>query len=63
MFRYYFDKYENRCQQFIYSGCGGNDNNFETRAECERSCPAGTSPSTESTTSSTGTTEPADGEV
>ncbi|XP_037086588.1 papilin-like, partial [Pollicipes pollicipes] len=38
--RYYFDDTSKRCQQFIYSGCGGNLNNFETRSECERSCPA-----------------------
>ncbi|XP_037086585.1 papilin-like [Pollicipes pollicipes] len=38
--RYYFDDTSKRCQQFIYSGCGGNSNNFETRSECEGSCPA-----------------------
>ncbi|KAH3692856.1 BPTI/Kunitz domain-containing protein-like [Dreissena polymorpha] len=26
------------CQEFVYGGCGGNRNNFQTRAECERKC-------------------------
>ncbi|XP_072523632.1 WAP, Kazal, immunoglobulin, Kunitz and NTR domain-containing protein 2 [Salminus brasiliensis] len=28
-----------QCQPFIYGGCGGNENNFETRETCEDSCP------------------------
>ncbi|KAH7730490.1 thrombospondin [Aphelenchoides avenae] len=36
--RYYFDSYSGKCHVFIYSGCGGNPNNYETREECERSC-------------------------
>ncbi|KAG5832242.1 hypothetical protein ANANG_G00289010 [Anguilla anguilla] len=27
------------CQSFIYGGCGGNDNNFESKEACEESCP------------------------
>ncbi|XP_052248054.1 carboxypeptidase inhibitor SmCI-like [Dreissena polymorpha] len=26
------------CKEFIYGGCGGNRNNFQTREECERKC-------------------------
>ena len=26
---------------FIYGGCGGNRNNFETKQECEKVCPFG----------------------
>jgi hypothetical protein len=28
-----------QCEPFIYGGCEGNANNFETLAECERACP------------------------
>ncbi|GIY93653.1 carboxypeptidase inhibitor SmCI, partial [Caerostris extrusa] len=36
--RYYFDHEQGRCLKFIYGGCGGNANNFETERECENSC-------------------------
>merc|ERR1712000_402908 len=26
------------CQRFTYGGCAGNENNFVTQAECERTC-------------------------
>jgi hypothetical protein len=28
-----------RCEEFIYGGCGGTANRFESRAACERACP------------------------
>ncbi|XP_077407249.1 WAP, Kazal, immunoglobulin, Kunitz and NTR domain-containing protein 2 [Vanacampus margaritifer] len=28
-----------QCQSFIYGGCGGNDNNFESKETCEEMCP------------------------
>ncbi|CAK9814021.1 Ppn [Anthophora quadrimaculata] len=37
--RWYFDPSENRCMPFYYTGCGGNKNNFESRAACETDCP------------------------
>ncbi|XP_076348776.1 uncharacterized protein LOC143246253 isoform X2 [Tachypleus tridentatus] len=36
--RYYYNPNYNGCRQFIYSGCGGNNNNFETKVECEDAC-------------------------
>ena len=34
---FYYDKDENKCKEFIL-GCGGNGNNFESMAECEKKC-------------------------
>ena len=36
--RYYFDQDEGQCKVFVYGGCGGNENNFETIHECEVDC-------------------------
>ncbi|XP_052740197.1 kunitz-type serine protease inhibitor 2-like [Bicyclus anynana] len=36
--RYYYDSTHNRCRVFLYSGCGGNTNNFLTRPQCIEVC-------------------------
>ena len=36
--RYFHNNDTGRCEEFIYGGCGGNQNNFETKEECERTC-------------------------
>ncbi|GFQ86548.1 papilin [Trichonephila clavata] len=36
--RYFFDHTKGKCEEFIYGGCGGNANNFETEKECEQEC-------------------------
>ncbi|PZC74553.1 hypothetical protein B5X24_HaOG207687 [Helicoverpa armigera] len=36
--RWFYDTAIKRCRQFYYGGCGGNENNFNTEAECEGSC-------------------------
>lgn len=36
--RWYYDTKEERCRQFYYGGCGGNDNNFITEEACSNRC-------------------------
>lgn len=36
--RWYFDHEEGHCVQFIYGGCGGNRNNFESEEYCLSVC-------------------------
>ncbi|VDN97546.1 unnamed protein product [Rodentolepis nana] len=36
--RWGFDPKADKCIQFVYGGCGGNKNNFDTREVCEQRC-------------------------
>lgn len=36
--RWYYNSTTGTCDQFMYTGCEGNENNFVTEAECEDSC-------------------------
>jgi hypothetical protein len=36
--RFRFDSTSGTCDLFSYGGCGGNDNNFATEAECLAAC-------------------------
>lgn len=36
--RFAFDSNERKCVQFLYGGCYGNKNNFETLAHCQATC-------------------------
>jgi len=40
--RWYFDNRTGLCQPFTYTGCGGNDNNFNSTAYCYHACNAST---------------------
>ncbi|KAL2777377.1 tissue factor pathway inhibitor 2 isoform 3 precursor [Daubentonia madagascariensis] len=35
---YYYDRYTQSCRQFMYGGCEGNANNFETWEACDEAC-------------------------
>lgn len=37
--KWYFDNFQKTCLPFYYSGCGGNENNFDSWEECEQACP------------------------
>ena len=39
--KYYFNSKTGQCEEFLYSGCGGNDNRFSTKQECEKACKKG----------------------
>ncbi|XP_065306441.1 boophilin-G2-like isoform X2 [Dermacentor albipictus] len=39
--RFYYDREENRCLPFVYTGCLGNGNRFHTRAMCNKMCRRG----------------------
>ena len=36
--RYYFETKTGKCKSFLFGGCFGNLNNFETLEECEATC-------------------------
>ncbi|CAK1596001.1 unnamed protein product [Parnassius mnemosyne] len=36
--RYYYDIEVAQCVNFTYSGCGGNNNNFDSKVNCEKNC-------------------------
>ncbi|XP_078128084.1 BPTI/Kunitz domain-containing protein-like [Sander vitreus] len=36
--RYFYNSSSMSCQLFIYGGCKGNQNNFETEKECMQNC-------------------------
>ncbi|CDS43597.1 amyloid beta A4 protein [Echinococcus multilocularis] len=36
--RWGFNATSGNCEKFIYGGCGGNKNRFNTKKECRRTC-------------------------
>jgi len=37
-YRYFYNYETEKCEEFVYSGCLGNDNKFDTLDECETFC-------------------------
>ncbi|XP_042879578.1 uncharacterized protein LOC122258000 [Penaeus japonicus] len=37
--RWYYNVETRKCEPFLYSGCGGNGNNFRSKSQCESRCP------------------------
>ncbi|XP_056010489.1 papilin-like [Ostrea edulis] len=40
MIRYFFNSTSKRCEQFVFGGCRGNENNFGSHKACLRACSA-----------------------
>lgn len=38
--RFWYNPEQQKCEAFYYSGCGGNENNFQTLRECMKECQA-----------------------
>lgn len=38
LIKFFYDSTSQRCRQFIYGGCDGNQNNFVTEDDCLRTC-------------------------
>uniref|UniRef100_A0AC35TK88 BPTI/Kunitz inhibitor domain-containing protein n=1 Tax=Rhabditophanes sp. KR3021 TaxID=114890 RepID=A0AC35TK88_9BILA len=36
--RFYFDSNAGKCKNFLFSGCGANNNNFQSLASCQANC-------------------------
>ncbi|XP_072329125.1 mambaquaretin-5-like [Scyliorhinus torazame] len=45
--RWYYHRKTDKCRPFIYSGCTGNTNRFQTQEDCEQRCKTNKEPSME----------------
>ncbi|CAH8481799.1 unnamed protein product [Schistosoma turkestanicum] len=36
--RFYYSSAEKKCLPFTFKGCGGNENRFHTKEQCEKFC-------------------------
>lgn len=37
-YKYFHNAATGKCEEFVYGGCGGNENRFDTQKECEDFC-------------------------
>ncbi|XP_016982779.1 U-actitoxin-Avd3r [Drosophila rhopaloa] len=50
-YRYAYNVDTQSCEEFVYGGCAGNKNNFESKEQCEQACLGkSVNPTSESTT-------------
>ncbi|XP_017075134.2 early lactation protein [Drosophila eugracilis] len=50
-YRYAYNVDTQACEEFVYGGCAGNKNNFESKEQCEQACLGkSASPTTEAST-------------
>lgn len=42
--RWYYDEEDKECRAFLFGGCGGNANNFETLSACRAKCQTAVAP-------------------
>ncbi|KAH8352631.1 hypothetical protein KR084_005415 [Drosophila pseudotakahashii] len=52
-YRYAYNVDTQSCEEFVYGGCAGNKNNFESKDQCEQAC-LGKSSSESTTTEQSG---------
>ncbi|KAM8716288.1 hypothetical protein ACLKA7_003212 [Drosophila subpalustris] len=45
-YRYAYNLDSQACEEFVYGGCAGNSNNFDTKEQCEQICLGKSAPST-----------------
>lgn len=38
--KWHFSQSDNKCMPFYYSGCGGNENSFDSEDSCAGKCPS-----------------------